>query len=402
MLGRRTLSARPITAVVAAVTMGVAMGVASAMTAGQNILKDVQVGEKDSLMRIALVCDDRCSVRSLSDGAFEISDVTSSLEIPLESRSKLARSLKIVPGKSGSVLTIVTDGLIAHAKINDCSIRGGPASCIDLAYYEGAIQPDPAPIRAPVNDDRPTAKLAVPEQAPSQKPIPHLAVVKPLATDDAPAANGASDQTGIVAVLSPALRQSPNSDILTFDRFAAPKRLAPPKLAVLTPVKPEKLVETEEFEVPSPSLLSPSPLSSASAPVSTEAKQPPALTEAMPKVLQRSFSLKEQAKTILGKSLDIGACAGAQAKLNQDAWALNAMIDVGFCKAAAGDLEEADRLFTRLLAYTPDNYEALVGRALIAIDQGELDDARKFFQDSLNALPPIKESDLIVEAMARL
>ena len=122
----------------------------------------------------------------------------------------------------------------------------------------------------------------------------------------------------------------------------------------------------------------------------------------MPKVLQRSFSLKEQAKTILGKSLDIGACAGAQAKLNQDAWALNAMIDVGFCKAAAGDLEEADRLFTRLLAYTPDNYEALVGRALIAIDQGELDDARKFFQDSLNALPPIKESDLIVEAMARL
>jgi len=118
--------------------------------------------------------------------------------------------------------------------------------------------------------------------------------------------------------------------------------------------------------------------------------------------LQRPFSLKEQAKTILGKALDVGGCEGAQARLNRDAWALDAMVDVGFCKASSGDLEEADRLFTRLLAYTPDNYEALVGRALIAIEYGEQSDARKYFQDALNALPPIEESDLIVEAMRSL
>ena len=82
--------------------------------------------------------------------------------------------------------------------------------------------------------------------------------------------------------------------------------------------------------------------------------------------------------------------------------ALDAMIDVGFCKASAGDIEEADRLFTRLLAYTPDNYEALVGRALIAVENGETGDARKYFQDALNALPPIEESDLIVDAMQSL
>ena len=371
MPARRTISARPMTAAIA-ISLLAAIGAAGAMTASQNVLNDVQVGEKDSLMRIALVCEKGCNVKSLSEASFEISNVDSDLEIPLNGRSKLASMLKIEPGEQGSVLSIVTDGLIARAKINDCAVRDAVASCIDLAFYDGPIAAEP---QAQTSTTKITNPQPAPASPPSQKP---LADAAKETLDNIPEFVPAKQ----ASVERPALRQAPNRDMLTFARFNAPERLAPPKLAALTPVR------TEGFEVPAPSLASDVRVQTA--------------PEPQPKILQRPFSLKEQAKTILGKPLDVGDCEGAQARLNRDAWALDAMIDVGFCKAASGDLEEADRLFTRLLAYTPDNYEALVGRALIAIEHGEQSDARKYFQDALNALPPIEESDLIVEAMRRL
>jgi tetratricopeptide (TPR) repeat protein len=108
------------------------------------------------------------------------------------------------------------------------------------------------------------------------------------------------------------------------------------------------------------------------------------------------------ASTILGKRLGVGECEAARAKLRSDAWALEAMVDVGFCDAIAGKLDEADGVFMRLLAYTPDNYEALVGRGLIASKRGVRADARNFFQQALNALPPMAESDRIEAAMKTL
>jgi Tfp pilus assembly protein PilF len=110
-------------------------------------------------------------------------------------------------------------------------------------------------------------------------------------------------------------------------------------------------------------------------------------------------AVAEAAASLLGKRLDAAGCEAARARLKADGWALEAMVDVGFCDAAAGDLDKADGVFMRLLAYTPDNYEALVGRALIARAQGKKDIARGFFQAALNALPPIAESERIEAAM---
>ena len=60
------------------------------------------------------------------------------------------------------------------------------------------------------------------------------------------------------------------------------------------------------------------------------------------------------------------------------------------------------RCWRGFLEFTPDNYEALVGRAVIAEQAEERGVARKYYQDALNALPPIEESNRIVEAMAAL
>ena len=169
----------------------------------------------------------------------------------------------------------------------------------------------------------------------------------------------------------PSLRAAPNREILKFERFAAPERLSPPKLAVITPV--------------------------------SAGAAPSAEVSALPKKIEQPvFSMRKQVRNIFGKSYGVAECEGAQARLNKDAWALDAMVDVGFCKALSGDLQGADELFARLLAYTPDNHYALVGRALIAAENGEVGSARSYFQDALNSLPPIEDSDKIVTAMQAL
>ena len=137
-------------------------------------------------------------------------------------------------------------------------------------------------------------------------------------------------------------------------------------------------------------------------PAPAPARRPIIDQERARELLKPDIDIGETAGTILGRSFGPAECEGAKARLRTDAWALDAMVDVGFCTAVAGDLEAADGLFSRLLAYTPDNYEALVGRALIAAKAGEKSVARKYYQDALNAAPPIEESDRIVDAMAEL
>ena len=78
------------------------------------------------------------------------------------------------------------------------------------------------------------------------------------------------------------------------------------------------------------------------------------------------------------------------------------MTNVGLCEASAGKVEEGEAILARLLEYTPDNYEAHVGRALIALAAGEKSVARLYFQNALDAPPPIQESTRIVEAMRAL
>ena len=379
---RFKFSARPLTSAILMSAVA-AMGAGASMSASQNALNDVQVGEKGRLMRIALLCSDQCNVTSIAGDAFSIAGVDSDLKIPLAGRSKLANSLRIQPGDNGSILSIDTPNIIARATISECAIRKENAACIDLTFFEGEKPEKQASAAATVN----AAALPTPPGPPSLKVLqeapskPSSMATRPSSSSSASAAMDASSSP------RPALREAPNRDVLTFDRFSAPERLAPPKLAVLTPVavKPDAALEV--------------PVPGSAASTSRAVKIP---TQPQPRIIERAFSLREQANIILGKRLDVGLCEGAQARLNNDAWALDAMIDVGFCRAANGDLDEADRLFGRLLAYTPDNYEALVGRALIAVDEGENGVARKYFQDALNALPPIKESNLIVQAMNRL
>jgi hypothetical protein len=114
-----------------------------------------------------------------------------------------------------------------------------------------------------------------------------------------------------------------------------------------------------------------------------------------------AFSFRREATAILGKSFADDDCEKARLRLAADAWALDSMIDLAFCKAGAGLYDEADADLARLLAYTPDNYEALVGRGLIALAREDRESGMKYLQDALNALPPIAESDRIVAAMER-
>lgn len=174
----------------------------------------------------------------------------------------------------------------------------------------------------------------------------------------------------------PALREETGRELLAFPKFAPPERLAPPARALgLDSANGEGRVAigTPEFA-------------------------PPTAREAF----RPAFNLQSEAARLLGKSLDVGACEGAGARLAADAWALSAMIDVALCKAAKGDLASADADLARLLDYTPDNYEALVARALVAQAETRNEDAHALFQRALDAAPPIAQSEMIVEAMDQL
>jgi tetratricopeptide (TPR) repeat protein len=163
--------------------------------------------------------------------------------------------------------------------------------------------------------------------------------------------------------------------LLAFPKFAQPERLAPPgdELGLAPDAGDAAVIATPEFIVAK----------------AREAFRP-------------SFSLKSESARLLGRSLDIGACEGAAARLSADAWALSAMIDVALCKADAGNPQEADDDLARLLDYTPDNYEALVARALVAQSRGRAEEARALFQQALDAAPPLAESEQIVEAIGQL
>jgi hypothetical protein len=174
----------------------------------------------------------------------------------------------------------------------------------------------------------------------------------------------------------PELREAPEAARLVFASLAPPERLdaprpqqkPPPPTAAAKPEGPRLILDEAKAEA----------------------------------LIGARVDIGGEARRILGRSFSSEDCAAAAARLKDDAWALDAMVDIGFCEAIRGDLAAAEGVFERLLAYTPDNYEALVGRALIAARQGSRSRAEELFQEALNALPPIAESDRIVAAMGRL
>jgi hypothetical protein len=178
-------------------------------------------------------------------------------------------------------------------------------------------------------------------------------------------------------VVKPDLRESAPDRLSRFARLGPPERLEPPKGAQLASVRP----------------VDPPPAASKPA---IRAETP------LPVVQKDTFDYAASVRTLLDKNLTPGFCASSKATLQADPWALDDMVNVGLCEAASGNAGEADQILARLLEYTPDNYEAHVGRALIAIEAGEKSVARRYFQDALNAPPPIEESNRIVAAMNKL
>ena len=176
----------------------------------------------------------------------------------------------------------------------------------------------------------------------------------------------------------PVLREGAPDRLSRYAGLAPPERLTPPNSARLASVQPV----SKSLATPIPDIRSERPL-----PQQSQAAK---------------FDYAGHVKTLIGKTLSPGYCASAQARLQSDAWALDAMVDVGLCEAAFGNAEKAESILSRLLEYTPDNYEAHIGRALIALQAGEKSVARRYFQDALDAPPPIAESSRIVEAMKAL
>jgi tetratricopeptide (TPR) repeat protein len=231
-------------------------------------------------------------------------------------------------------------GELGKATAAPCTVGGKAAACLDL-FFRNAVAPAPQESAAL----QPSATRAAPRPTP-----------EPMTKPASP----------------PSLREAADDRYNAYSHLADPERLAPPILAKVQPI--EKAVE-----VGTPSLRT------------TEPFAPP---------VETSFAARIE--TLLGKSLTAAYCNNAEATLRTDAWALGAMVDVGLCAAARGDSLEGESILSRLLEYTPDNYEALVGRAVIAEQAGERGAALRYYQDALDAAAPVEESMRIVEAMAAL
>lgn len=317
---------------------------ATALAAPGQGLDDVQVGEKGLQTRIALICDGPCGLEKRGDGIFFLRGVTADLSLDLSSRSRNIAGFTMTPDAEGSLLNVASRRILEYANTKSCMIAGRPATCVDLFYADATARQ--AELATPSLAQNKPAKEAAPEPAP--KPAP-----------------------------KPALRESAPDRLSRFASLGPPERLQPPapaRLASVTPV--QKPVEADK-------------------PVIREEKP-------LPAPRPKKFDYAGQVEALLGKTLTPGYCASARATLQSDPWALGAMVDTGLCQAAAGKSEEADATLARILEYTPDNYEAYVGRALIALQAGEKSVARRYFQNALDAPPPMEESSRIVAAMRAL
>lgn len=328
-------------------------------------LEDVQIGERGDILRVALICSTRCDVVPDAGVDFRINGVIVDLDVDLAKKSALARRLTIAAANGSSLVRVDTGARINEARVVTCRSDSGLAPCIEYRFERENRAAEPAAPAASAPPIKPTIRDDGAGKA------------------DAPAAENPEEPPFIGAIIlapGPMLRDEPAAGALRLPKFAPPERLAPPQSSLQPAGEPVGALPAG-LGIGRPSLI--------------------AVDRAEALGQGASFDIERETAAILGKTFSIGACEGAKARLQGDAWALDAMIDLAFCKAADGKLEEADADFARLLAYTPDNYEALVGRGLVAFASGEREKGLAYYQDALNALPPIAESDRIVEAMRR-
>lgn len=347
-------------------TLAAAGMAAVALTAGPGgvahiNLEDVQVGERDNQTRIALICDAPCVVEKLGAREFLLRGVDASLDVDLSARAENVSALHASPVDEGALLSVSTAAVIEYANTKSCTVGGRAAACIDLFFDLSSRANEKVAVAAPAVKTPP---------APSPASAPALRKSGPSLREET------STQVVVAKAKAkpPVLREGAPERMMTFAHLAPPERLTPPSRVILAKVQPVE----ETIEIKRPSIITEEPMT------------------------MSDFDYSERVAEILGKDLTSSYCDTAETQLQADAWALGAMVDAALCAAAEGNVAQADAMLSRLLEYTPDNYEALVGRALIAVEAEEKSVARKYFQDALNALPPIEESNRIVEAMARL
>lgn len=321
-------------------------------------LDDVQIGERGDQTRIALICAQPCSLTKRSNSEFLLRGANADLALELGAHSKNVSGLTAISAGGGSLVKVSADRAVDYADAKNCVVGGRQAACIDLFFRADTnAQAEPVKVAAakPVTKKSPALR-SEPQTTPPVQPAPRLR--EPVR----------------VASPIPSLRNGGDERLFQFANLSSPERFAPPQGVVLAKLQP--------ITAP-PALKGAVRLKPASSSLSVQ-------------------SVDQQILTILGKDLTPEYCARAKAILNSDPWALNAMGDIGLCALVEGKAEEAEAILSRLLEYTPDHVEAHVGRALVAAQAGEKSIARKYFQDALNALPPIEESNRIVAAMSAL
>ncbi len=321
---------------------------ALALSAGPTpkaVLKDIQIGERGDQTRIAFFCSADCALEARGDD-FILKAVDASFDVNLAERSARIENIRATPGEGGAVIRVTTKVAVKNIEIKSCAIAGKPAACLDLFFAPDEARAAPAP-------QAQTQLTDAAEPAAAEPPEPPAAPV----------------------VAKPNLRETASDRLSRFAALAAPERLAPPAGAILAKVQSID----SSVEVGKPTMR---------------------VQEQFTCLVEQNFAARMS--VILEKDLTPAFCNNAEVALQADAWSLGAMVDVGLCAAARGDVEVADAMLARLLEFTPDNYEALVGRAVIAEQAEEKGVARKYYQDALNALPPIAESNRIVNAMAAL
>jgi hypothetical protein len=378
-----TLSPVTLRTVLAGATSAFGLSAIAASLPAKNRLEDIQIGESGAIVRVALLCRGLCDIAPSADpaaaGSFLVAGVTERLDLDLSGRGGLANRLRLSPVDGGSLLTIEADAGLNAAQVIACNTESGPARCVEFRFDHAgrtAAAPQPLPIKPAPVTIAPPKFAPKPAAAPTNVSAPEIRAALPANT-----AKDAVPFIGAVVLGAQSGLRDPADARFETPGFAPPERLAPPG-----PVRaPQTALALAASTLPASTLRE-----RIAAPASQPGPGP-----------QQRFSLAREMATILGKTADAGTCEGAAARLSADAWALQSMVDLAFCKAAAGSLDEADADLTRLLAYTPDNHEALVGRGLIAFARGERERGLDFLQEALNALPPIAESDRIAAAMGR-
>lgn len=354
---------------------GAVFAVAALAAEPAEKLEDVQIGEKGALMRVALICHDRCEIEPGDGVEFRLVGVNAALDVDLEERSRLAERLTITPAEGESIVRVKLAGAarLNEARIVDCASDSGPAPCIEYRF-------DTAPVEGA--GAAPAAQKTAPPRMRENGGEAEARAVDMKNVEEPPFIGA------VILAPGPTLRDEPAKGVIYLPDFAPPERLSPKIGAPQTESGSGGGAGDEQASI---------------VPDNVDVGRPSLITVDRAEALARggAFDIRKEAEEILGKSFDVGACEGAKARLQGDAWALDAMIDLAYCKAASGKPEEADADFKRLLAYTPDNYEALLGRGLIALAAGERKAGLEYCQDALNALPPIAESDRIAEAMQR-